>query len=367
MLKFTLEEKIRYKLNGFGQKNKFCGLSARCLSALNKGFFGMLRFFPANAKRLSMVVLTFFLFAAYSSFSFPMFAQSAAHDNGIEIDEESEGISFAEEKEFSVEELAQLGALKDAKTPDGNFLTEESEDSEDYEIGDEVYGLEEILKNSGIDLTKEKEEDPAENSGVNEDIETGSYSFSPDDWRLILVNKTHYIPENYTFPLGTISGSLKCDERVLEDLLRMFQAAKDDGVSLLVASPYRTHDRQTNNFNRSINNYLNRGMSYMEAYKLTSLAITIPDTSEHQIGLAIDIWTDSFKKLTEGFGDTKAGQWLAKNSYKYGFILRYPQGKEEITGIEYEPWHFRYVGLEAAKVMYEEEITLEEFWEIYLK
>ena len=181
------------------------------------------------------------------------------------------------------------------------------------------------------------------------------------------MNKTHYIPEDYSFPLGTISGSLKCDERILEDLLKMFQAAKNDGVELLVASPYRTHDRQTNNFYRSINKYMNRGMSYMEAYKLTSYAITIPDTSEHQIGLAIDIWTESFKSLTEGFGDTAAGKWLAENSYKYGFILRYPKGKEDVTGIEYEPWHFRYVGYDAARVIYEEKLALEEFLEKYVE
>ena len=88
----------------------------------------------------------------------------------------------------------------------------------------------------------------------------------------------------------------------------------------------------------------------------------MPGASEHQIGLALDIVTDSYRELNEGFAETAAGKWLAENSYKYGFILRYPLGKEYITGIEYEPWHFRYVGVEAATVITEQGITLEELW-----
>ena len=111
---------------------------------------------------------------------------------------------------------------------------------------------------------------------------------------------------------------------------------------------------------------MNGGMSYMEAYNLASQAVTVPGSSEHQIGLAIDIICDGYSSLDEGFADTKAGKWLADNSYKYGFILRYPLGKEDITSIEFEPWHFRYVGVDAATVMYENGICLEEFWNTYV-
>ena len=91
----------------------------------------------------------------------------------------------------------------------------------------------------------------------------------------------------------------------------------------------------------------------------------MPNASEHQIGLALDIVTDTYVALNEGFAKTAAGKWLAENSCKYGFILRYPKGKEDITGIEYEPWHFRYVGAEVATLITEQGITLEEFWEEY--
>ena len=100
----------------------------------------------------------------------------------------------------------------------------------------------------------------------------------------------------------------------------------------------------------------------MEAYQLTSRAITVPGSSEHQIGLAFDITQSGYLSLNEAFADTKGGEWLYDNSYRYGFVLRYPQDKEYITGIEFEPWHYRYVGVEAATYMTLNDICLEEFW-----
>lgn len=191
-------------------------------------------------------------------------------------------------------------------------------------------------------------------------------SFDRNDWKIILVNKQHPIPDDYDFTLGTITGGLKCDERVVSPLKKMIAAAEKDGVSLYVCSPYRNSERQTMLFNNKVNRYVKKGLSYMDAYKETSLAVTIPGSSEHQIGLAVDLITDGYTTLDEGFGETQAGKWLAANSWKYGFILRYPQGKENITSIEFEPWHFRYVGEEAARIIYENNICLEEFWDLYV-
>lgn len=199
---------------------------------------------------------------------------------------------------------------------------------------------------------------------VLEDInKTKRVSFDKNDWKLLLVNKTHTIPDDYTFTLGNIKGSMKCDERILVPLKDMFEAAAKDGVNLTVVSPYRDLSRQEYLFDRKMKNYINMGYSYIEAYKISSQAVTVPGASEHQIGLSLDILCDNYKNLDEGFGDTEGGKWMAKNSYKYGFILRYPQGKEEITGIMYEPWHFRYVGVDAATVIFENNMTLEEFIE----
>ena len=147
----------------------------------------------------------------------------------------------------------------------------------------------------------------------------------------------------------------------------MLEAAEEDGVNLTICSPYRDLEYQQMLFNRKIERYMKRGMSYMEAYQLSSQAVTVPGASEHQIGLALDIVCNDYMSLDEGFGDTKAGKWLATNSCRFGFILRYPEGKENITGIEYEPWHFRYVGKAAATVIMEQGISLEEFWEEYVE
>ena len=105
------------------------------------------------------------------------------------------------------------------------------------------------------------------------------------------------------------------------------------------------------NFNNRIKSYMKQGLSYMEAYKATSRVITVPGCSEHEVGLALDITSDSYCELKQGFADTEGGKWLAEHSSEFGFVLRYPEGKEYITSIEYEPWHFRYVGREAAAVM----------------
>lgn len=198
------------------------------------------------------------------------------------------------------------------------------------------------------------------------DADYDGYQFDADDWRLILINKTHSIPEDYSVELGTIYGSWTCDKRVIEDLLLLIRDARDAGTGLYIASPYRTSAMQVMLYNNKINKFMNTGMSYLEAYKLAGQAVTIPGTSEHEAGLCFDFLCDSYKSLSEGFENTKAGVWLAENAHKYGFILRYPKDKEYITTIEYEPWHFRYVGVEAATVMYTEGLALEEFWEIYL-
>lgn len=194
-------------------------------------------------------------------------------------------------------------------------------------------------------------------------LEAAEVTFDKSDWKLLLVNKQHTIPQDYEFTLGTIKGSMRCDERIIEPLTQMFAAAKEDGVNLIVCSPYRDLARQEYLFDRKVKNYQSQGMSYMDAYEKAAITVTLPGASEHQIGLAVDIISDTYSALEVGFADTEAGKWLAEHSWEYGFILRYPQGKEEITGIQFEPWHFRYVGRDAAEVIMGQNITLEEFVE----
>lgn len=188
-------------------------------------------------------------------------------------------------------------------------------------------------------------------------------SFSKDDWNLVLVNKQHPISPDFPVELGVISGTMECDARIIEDWYAMKAAAAEDGVTIIAASPYRAYDRQVYLFDKKVKTYMSKGMNYLEAYKNASQIVNIPGCSEHQTGLALDIISDTHSKLNEAFAKTDAGKWLAKHCQDYGFILRYPKGKEYVTSIDYEPWHFRYVGVEAAKIIMEEGITLEEFVE----
>lgn len=264
---------------------------------------------------------------------------------------------YYSETEESLASLAVETDINETNVIDEDIVEEDInyENIEDLSDMDMVTSAD-ILDN--VDITAF-----SDNEDEQEEFDNG---FSRDAWELVLVNKNHPISDDYTFELGQISGSMQCDKRIIPDLYAMIEAALADGVSLLICSPYRNDDRQQMLFDRKVNKYMAQGMSYMESYKLASQAVTIPGSSEHQIGLALDMISDTYSSLNEGFGDTKAGKWLAENCYLYGFVIRYPAGKEEITGIEYEPWHLRYVGKNAAKVIHEDEITLEEFWEKYL-
>ncbi len=182
-----------------------------------------------------------------------------------------------------------------------------------------------------------------------------------NDWSLILINKEHHIPDNYSVELGTIKGSIKSDVRVTEHILDLLKGAKNDGITIYICSPYRDSKKQQLLFERKKKSYLRKGYSEQEAYKLASETVAIPGTSEHEVGLAFDLISDEYQNLDAGFADTEAGRWLAANACNYGFILRYPKGKEDITEIEFEPWHYRYVGTEAAKEMKSDGLCLEEY------
>ena len=348
-MKTTLEERFKKRLLKFGKKNILFRILAFPVMTVGIFLFHGAAYLRGNVKRLTMVAMTFLLFVVYSSFSFPIFTSGESTGNGLNpVSEEAQGIELAQETEIDLGSIELLS--DDVVSLEGDGLIE---DLSDMEFADR-YSADEILAYTQDRERQEREELPE------------NYEFSKDDWRLVLINKQHSIPDDYEVKLGkinTLKGIMYCDERIIDDLRDMLQAAKEDNVTLEITSPYRTEDYQKTLFNRKINAFMNRGLSYMEAYQLAGLSVNIPGNSEHQMGLALDIVTPTYRDLSEGFESTAAGIWLVENSYKYGFILRYPKGKEDITGVKYEPWHFRYVGVEAATVITEQGITLEEFWE----
>ncbi len=183
----------------------------------------------------------------------------------------------------------------------------------------------------------------------------------PEDWNLILVNKTHPIPEDYEVELKSIGNGHQIDARAYDDFKAMIQASKQDGVTIYVTSSYRDMDKQITLYEKKTDSYLQQGYSLEDALSKAGQVVAVPGTSEHHLGLAIDVVSSEYRKLDEKQENTKGFQWMKAHSWEYGFILRYPNGSTDITGIIYEPWHFRYVGLEAAKEIYERGITLEEY------
>lgn len=344
----TVRERVKSRLLRIGKKNQICSILILPVYLLWVLLFRGIDYCKNNGKRFSMLAMSMILYVVYSSFSFPLFITvDGVEDNFYTGSEMTNSVSLAEEEELNLEDVELL----DDEDVLDEFVLEET--SHGLDIVDK-YDADDILKSTENRAVKAEKK-------VSENYE--DYNFSADDWRLVLINKQHSIPDDYTFELGYINSSMRCDERIIDDLRAMLQTAKEEEVNLVVCSPYRDDARQEYLFNRKITLYMKQGMSFVEAHQLASQAVTVPGASEHQIGLAFDIVSNTYSSLNEGFGETEAGIWLAENSYRFGFILRYPEGKEYITGIEYEPWHFRYVGVEAAAVITQQGITLEEFWE----
>ena len=179
----------------------------------------------------------------------------------------------------------------------------------------------------------------------------------PEEWNLIVVNRWNELPEDYEVELTELSNSPLVDSRIYPYLQEMFDAARTEDVYPVVREGYSTAEEQQEILDDKIQSYINQGYSQVKAERTAKECVALPGTSEHQLGIAVDINADKSKCSNEDvYG------WLAENAYKYGFVLRYPPGKQKITGTSYEPWHYRYVGEEAAKEIYERGICLEEYF-----
>lgn len=178
-----------------------------------------------------------------------------------------------------------------------------------------------------------------------------------NDWRLVLVNYENEMPRDYIPPLSNIDKERQFDSRAINSLLQMMLDMNNAGINHIWAqSAYRNPKKQEHLIQESIQEYLEEGKTEEEAKALTARSIGEPYKSEHNLGLAVD-----FNDVNYEFEEEKAFSWLVENAENYGFILRYPKDKEEITKIKYEPWHWRYVGIENAKEINELGFCLEEY------
>ena len=183
-----------------------------------------------------------------------------------------------------------------------------------------------------------------------------------DEWNLVLVNPWNSLPEGFTVETTSLLNGESVDSRCYSALKQMLDdcQAKSGGIPI-VCSSYRPHDKQVRLFKEQVAKNMKEGMTREEAEKEAGTVVAVPGTSENEIGLAVDICDSENQLLDESQANTDTQKWLMANCWDYGFILRYPVSKSEITGIIYEPWHYRYVGVEAAKEIQARGVCLEEY------
>ena len=207
-------------------------------------------------------------------------------------------------------------------------------------------------------------EEPEESQ---EEEQTGiPQGLSRQDWQLILVNAQHPLEEELEVELTQVYG-MQFDARAAADLKAFIDAGEAAGFSVQMVDTYRSFAVSQYNLDRRISQLMEEGCTEEEARAIAVKWIAPPGQSEHNTGLALDVVSVEYRQantlLDHNFEEDPLFQWLVDNCADYGFILRYPKDKEEITGITYEPWHYRYVGEEAARYIMDNDLCLEEFWE----
>ena len=197
-------------------------------------------------------------------------------------------------------------------------------------------------------------------------VQASSYADTKSvPWNLVLVNDWNPVPKEYDShaSLTTVKGGQKVDARILNSLNAMLQKGQAVAADLQVVSGYRPSSTQNNIYWREVRTHRGNGISEIKAQSAAGQEVKRPGYSEHNCGLAVDLGGNGNFNLNQNFENTAAFKWLIENCAEYGFVLRFPKGKEAITGVIYEPWHYRYVGVEAAKYIMENNLCLEEYLE----
>ena len=193
------------------------------------------------------------------------------------------------------------------------------------------------------------------------EIEGNIHHFSPHGQKILLVNPWNSLPEDYQVSLVSLSEQDRMAEICADALKQMLSDCENAGHDIMIVSAYRTWEDQEYLYDRKVKYYLDLEWEPEAARTEAAKSVAVPGTSEHQLGLAVDILDLTYPYLNQYQADTPAQKWLMEHCHEYGFILRYPVGTTEITGIIFEPWHYRYVGVEIAQEIMDLGITLEEY------
>lgn len=225
-------------------------------------------------------------------------------------------------------------------------------------------GLSEINSSAGSSDDKREETEESRTKEPEKTFEEALAEIVEENPLLLLVNKDHKLPDDYDPKLVYLQdGVNRAAETAYEPLSKMLKAGRREGLTFEVCSSYRSVERQQELLDEDINALMRQGYTYEEAYEEVTRETMPPGYSEHSTGLAFDIVSLGYQMLDSKQAKTAECIWLAKHCAEYGFILRYPEDKEDITKINYEPWHFRYVGVEAATYIMSNNLTLEEYLE----
>lgn len=213
---------------------------------------------------------------------------------------------------------------------------------------------------TGGNIVSAQENSGEETGGTSADEIEWAEPVYEQPWNLVLVNSWNPITEYEEITFTELRNDQKVDSRIYPELQQMFDDARAAGLYPMISSSYRTTEKQRQLYDTEIAKYKKEGYSEEEAKKLAKGWVAVPGTSEHELGIAVDITTEDSNVQDASY----IWSWLDSNCYKYGFIQRYPEGKKDLTGVNYEPWHYRYVGKEAAKEIFEQEVCLEEYLEL---
>ena len=228
-----------------------------------------------------------------------------------------------------------------------------------------IGGIDKKYKKQITELTEKNEKLSSQiKSGVskkNTDASADELSSKEDSWSLVLINEENPLDTAYIPELEAVREGSFVDVRIVEDAKKMLEDAEKEGLNMYIVSAHRDYETQREVFNTTMTEWISKGSTPLEAYEETKKSVAVPGTSEHASGLAMDITSGQYGELDEKQAETDEAKWLAANCWKYGFILRYPLDKSDVTGIVFEPWHYRYVGKDAAKEIMEKDITLEEY------
>lgn len=303
-------------------------------------------------KNIILVLLVITLFTTLYMYK-PYLSEESSEENtykeGLSDEEHIIYNNISQDEEEDYKEINSNGNEKDNELEENEFedifyyIESYHERYENYFEQNNDLSLEEVILDVNMNLDYDF---------YHEDI---IKEVSNSDDLLVICNKYYKLPYDFKpndlKPLNS-NNNYYLREEALDALNKMIESANNEGVSLWVVSAYRSNDTQRTLYNRYVEQ---NGL-----YKADTFSAR-PGHSEHETGLAID-----FNQISQDFDQTKAFEWLYKNSYKYGFILRYPYGKTDRTGYIYEPWHYRYVGVDVAKEIYEKNLLFDEYYAMYI-